>query len=337
MRHLFCLFFFLLVCYLNGGSAIGGTPLDSQLSERCNRLFNEISAISTCKTFLNINVQPITDLDLREKISQMVYGKSAAKSDLDISRRQLEQKEEIKAEEVRIKESQCGRLFGNAEELDACNTLSMLTMRVRTDIQMIDAVKERLGKPAIKGAERQAIIEAEGERQEAFASAQRERDKLEAAKKAKRDAELAIQRAIQEKNMKLPIPRNWKAFEASTNPEDVRLVVAIKKSNWWEACRDFGVEERRRREGRRLAALREFLLDENLINDVDLANTRERKVVVGMTACGVYASLGLPNNINQTTTARSTTAQLVYRDRRMYVYTEAGSHNGNGIVRTIQH
>ncbi|MDI6749341.1 MAG: hypothetical protein QMD73_04085 [Rhodocyclaceae bacterium] len=133
------------------------------------------------------------------------------------------------------------------------------------------------------------------------------------------------------------IPDSWPAFKVSSNPDDKRLVAIIEKMKWWEVCRDWGREARAKKESRRLVALREFLLQGDTINGIDLMHVSERNVAVGMTACGVIASLGLPDTINYTTTASHTGAQMVYRSRGVYVYTDAAPNNGNGIVRSVQH
>ncbi len=84
-------------------------------------------------------------------------------------------------------------------------------------------------------------------------------------------------------------------------------------------------------------ALREFLLNASTINGIDLMHVASRTVGIGISSCGVIASLGTPDDINYTTTASSTRAQMVYRSRGIYVYTDAGPNDGNGIVRSVQH
>jgi len=122
----------------------------------------------------------------------------------------------------------------------------------------------------------------------------------------------------------------------SADPQDKKLVAAIEKMQWWDACRDWGREWRSKKATRRFVALREFLVDAQLINGPDLMRVFERQVVVGMTSCGVYASIGKPEDINYTTTALGTRAQMIYGDRELYVYTEAAADEGNGIVTAIQ-
>jgi len=132
------------------------------------------------------------------------------------------------------------------------------------------------------------------------------------------------------------VPHNWTAFKMSADPQDKKLVAAIEKMQWWDACRDWGREWRSKKAARRFVALREFLVDARLINGPDLMHVFEREVVVGMTSCGVYASVGRPDDINYTTTGLSRTAQMIYRERELYVYTEAPANEGNGIVTAIQ-
>lgn len=132
------------------------------------------------------------------------------------------------------------------------------------------------------------------------------------------------------------IPTTWPEFKNSSHPEDKRLVASIAKMKWYDACRAWGQERRSKtpQNGRRSRALLEFVSSENLINGIDLMYVAKRQVDLGMTACGVIASLGLPNAWNSTKTVWGTNAQMVYRDRGLYVYTEGS--DANGIVRTIQ-
>ena len=83
-------------------------------------------------------------------------------------------------------------------------------------------------------------------------------------------------------------------------------------------------------------ALRYFLQDRKLINDIDDANAAKSQIAVGMTACGTYAAFGNPDVVNTTTTANTTSEQIVYRSRRLYVYTESRAGNHNGVVRSFQ-
>lgn len=108
--------------------------------------------------------------------------------------------------------------------------------------------------------------------------------------------------------------------------------------DWFKVCEAWGrVMRQAKPSPKRENALREYLIDEKLINGVDFNNVRERTVQTGMTACGVFASLGMPEDVNTTTTAHATRQQLVYRQRRMYVYTESRPNDHNGLVRSVQH
>jgi hypothetical protein len=79
-----------------------------------------------------------------------------------------------------------------------------------------------------------------------------------------------------------------------------------------------------------------MLQADKILNDLDTEMAPKRQVEIGMNTCGVLAAFGRPTSVNTTRTASTTSAQLVYRDRRLYVYTEAEGRSGNGIVRTIQ-
>lgn len=132
------------------------------------------------------------------------------------------------------------------------------------------------------------------------------------------------------------VTSEWPKILASKTPSDVKLVAEIQKMKWFDACAAWGIATRSAQASRRAEALREFLLHDGTINGLDLGNARTREVEVGMTACGTYAALGLPEAANTTTTARTTSQQLVYRSRGMYVYTEGRAGDHNGTVRTIQ-
>jgi hypothetical protein len=132
------------------------------------------------------------------------------------------------------------------------------------------------------------------------------------------------------------VPYNWLGFKASADPQDKKLVADIEKMKWWEVCIAWGREWRTKKATRRSVALRERLVDGRGINDLDIMNVFDKKVVVGMITCGVNAALGRPDDINRTMTAGKTHAQLIYSSRSMYVYTEAPPDEGNGIVSGVQ-
>ena len=126
-----------------------------------------------------------------------------------------------------------------------------------------------------------------------------------------------------------PIPRSWTDFLRSSADEEV--VVSILEMNPWEVCRAWGVEQRERTAARKTAAMREFLLHRGLITRRDISMVPERQFGIGMSQCGLFASLGYPKRANRTTTAEGTTSQLVYRDGRLVFYTDEKS-----IVTAIQ-
>ena len=132
-----------------------------------------------------------------------------------------------------------------------------------------------------------------------------------------------------------PVPDNWSAFQRSKHPADIALVKEVQKLGGWNACVAWGREARSARFTRRMAALREYLVDMRLINGADLRNATESVPDVGQTTCGVFAVLGLPDKYNQTTRAGGSSVQLVYRSRSIYVYTTGSG--SEGIVDAVQH
>jgi hypothetical protein len=114
------------------------------------------------------------------------------------------------------------------------------------------------------------------------------------------------------------------------------IMATVRKKQWWEACIQWGRDTRSGAVAR-AALVRDYLLSDNTANHVDVEHLKSRQVKLGMTACGVYAMFGMPDDVNSTTTSSSESTQIVYRDRGLYVYTEARPNDGNGIVRSIQH
>lgn len=135
----------------------------------------------------------------------------------------------------------------------------------------------------------------------------------------------------------LSVPQTWSEFKASKNAQDVAAVSAVEKAGWPYVCRDWGNDLRAKSQARIAQARREYLLDQDIVNGLDLMYARERRVEVGMTTCGVFAAIGQPDAVNYTKTAGRLSAQVVYRARRMYVYTEATPGDHNGIVRSVQY
>jgi hypothetical protein len=133
-----------------------------------------------------------------------------------------------------------------------------------------------------------------------------------------------------------PLPSTWWALANSVNSEDLGLVKQLRALQWFDACGEWGKGMRSSNKTRRQQALRLMLDSDKHLNEIDLQNVPLRSVAVGMNTCGVIASLGKPDDTNITTTAASTTSQLIYRRKSMYVYTEGPPRSGNGIVRAIQ-
>jgi hypothetical protein len=128
------------------------------------------------------------------------------------------------------------------------------------------------------------------------------------------------------------LPKDWGAFQSSTAAADVAVVKRISKLQWWQVCQLWGQSVRAVKDERLRVATREYLISERLINGKDLGHAGDRTVDIGMTTCGVFAALGRPHTVNQTTTATSHHMQMVYG--RLYVYTDGDS--ANGLVTAIQ-
>lgn len=109
-------------------------------TDRCAQLFKEQVTISTCKSILRSSTDQISDSELQEKISRMVYGKSFVESEAEISRREVMLNAKDQSEGKREAERQCNRLYLAAEELKICRNLTMLSMSVRSDSQMVAEV-----------------------------------------------------------------------------------------------------------------------------------------------------------------------------------------------------
>jgi hypothetical protein len=131
-----------------------------------------------------------------------------------------------------------------------------------------------------------------------------------------------------------PASATWSDYLQSSDPVDKKIVAQIQKMQWWEACIVWGREAKARKDLRRMYAFQEFLRSDGTINGIDLGGARGRDPELGMTLCGVLAAMGRPDSTNQTETATRHSAQLVYRSRRIYVYTEG--KDANGVVRSIQ-
>jgi hypothetical protein len=124
--------------------------------------------------------------------------------------------------------------------------------------------------------------------------------------------------------------------EAKEREARARLNAKIDAMEWWNQCKAWGREVRSKKRTPWRDALGERLTSERMLNVQDRMYVADRVPSVGMTTCGVIAQIGLPDAANTTTTASSTTVQMAYRGRGVYVYTRAAPNEVNGIVNTVQ-
>jgi hypothetical protein len=66
------------------------------------------------------------------------------------------------------------------------------------------------------------------------------------------------------------------------------------------------------------------VLKENGLTDKELEMINERKIFIGMSQCGLYASWGKPTKENKSVNRWSIRIQHIYGYNRNYVYTENG-------------
>jgi hypothetical protein len=129
---------------------------------RCASLFSDQSSRATCVTILNLNSEEYSDDVLKDKISRMVHGVSFAELEAQQAKQDAELREATEDEEKKLlMHDQCHRLFADTDGREACKTLRMLSMRVRSDVQMVTEVRERLGLAPVSEEERLAIGRAE--------------------------------------------------------------------------------------------------------------------------------------------------------------------------------
>ena len=124
--------------------------------------------------------------------------------------------------------------------------------------------------------------------------------------------------------------------EAMAREARAKLVAKMDAMKWSDQCRAWGREAKLKTNSPWREVLIEHLTREEMVNGQDLMSVTERIPAVGMTTCGVYAQMGTPSAVNITTTAHSTTVQMVYRDPGIYVYTRARPGDGNGVVDSVQ-
>lgn len=132
------------------------------------------------------------------------------------------------------------------------------------------------------------------------------------------------------------MPADWAAWKASKIAGDIKIVKGIETGKWWNACRDWGNSLRAKGKTRRGEALQDFLLSEDMINGLDLTHARKREVEIGMTQCGLFAAIGMPNHTNDSRSASYKRSQLVYERPRRYIYTEAVATSRAQVITAIQ-
>ena len=133
------------------------------------------------------------------------------------------------------------------------------------------------------------------------------------------------------------LPDSWQEFKDSPRKDDQALVAQIEKSDWWKNCVAWGVEARKKTPSRKMWALQAKLNSSTLINGVDLGGVKGKIPEVGMTTCGAFAVMGLPEDVNRTKTATSERVQFVWRNPRVYAYTQSSSGDGNALIHSIQY
>ncbi len=164
-----------------------GHTVSADDAGRCARLFDEQPAIDTCNTLANMSAGKLSDSDLRERVSQSIYGMSAEDVEKDRPRREEAKRKAVAEKEAAAlaEDPQCYRLFVEPNERKECRLLGALTSRQRTDDEMREAVRARLGSIRIDEEHTRAAIQAEQKRKE---------EEKAAEEKRKRAATVAEQR-----------------------------------------------------------------------------------------------------------------------------------------------
>lgn len=133
------------------------------------------------------------------------------------------------------------------------------------------------------------------------------------------------------------VPQTWQEFLDSPRKDDKTFVASIEKTEWWKNCAAWGTEARRKAPTRKMWALQAKLNASRLVNGIDLGGVRGRVPEIGMTTCGAFAVMGLPDNVNRTKTAASERVQFVWRSPRVYAYTQSSSGDGNALIHSVQY
>lgn len=133
------------------------------------------------------------------------------------------------------------------------------------------------------------------------------------------------------------IPTSWSEFLASDRKDDKAAVARIQKTDWWKNCVAWGAEARKKTTSRRMWALQANLQATSTINGIDLGGVRGKVPEVGMTTCGAFAVMGMPEDVNRTKTAGSERIQFVWRNPRVYAYTQTSSGDANALIHSVQY
>lgn len=133
------------------------------------------------------------------------------------------------------------------------------------------------------------------------------------------------------------MPPSWARFQLSDRKDDKILVAQIQKMDWWKLCIAWGVEARKKTPTRRMYAMQMFLNEQRYINGLDLGNVKAKLPEIGMTTCGAYAVMGLPDSINRSKGAYGTRTQNVWRSRGVYAYSRSQSDDANALIASIQY
>lgn len=83
--------------------------------------------------------------------------------------------------------------------------------------------------------------------------------------------------------------------------------------------------------------MQEFLQWGNYINGIDLGGVTGKVPEVGMTTCGAYAVMGLPDRVNRSKGSFGYHVQHVWQDRRVNAYTRSKEDDGNAPISSVQY
>ena len=109
-----------------------------------------------------------------------------------------------------------------------------------------------------------------------------------------------------------------------TSSEKSSMTTRAKQMNDWDRCVEVGRVLRQVNATPRQQYWADAVIAAAQVPANDHGYIRERRVRIGMTECAVFAALGKPDTANSTHRAQGRSTQLVYREKRMYVYTEGG-------------